>query len=113
MRRRRRVARRPHHDRWLVSYADFVTLLFAFFVVMYSAAQLDKRRLGDLALAMQSAFDQRGPVSSASPTAGGLAHAPVSALAAANIRPDALTPIRMGIEKELSKRGRGCGPAHS
>ncbi|WP_455217866.1 flagellar motor protein MotB, partial [Kaarinaea lacus] len=24
------------HDRWLVSYADFITLLFAFFVVMYS-----------------------------------------------------------------------------
>jgi hypothetical protein len=35
--------------RWLVSYADFMTLLFAFFVVMYSAAQLDKRRAGQLA----------------------------------------------------------------
>jgi hypothetical protein len=35
--------------RWLVSYADFITLLFAFFVVMYSAAQLDKRRAGQLA----------------------------------------------------------------
>jgi flagellar motor protein MotB len=60
VRRHRRIARRPHHDRWLVSYADFITLLFAFFVVMYSAAQLDKRRLGELATAIQTAFEQRG-----------------------------------------------------
>ena len=52
--------RRPSHDRWLVSYADFITLLFAFFVVMYSAAQLDKRRAGELATAIQTAFLQRG-----------------------------------------------------
>src|SRR5437762_13583340 len=61
MRRRRGIdRRRPSHDRWLVSYADFITLLFAFFVVMYSAAQLDKRRAGKLATAIQTAFEQRG-----------------------------------------------------
>jgi chemotaxis protein MotB len=49
-----------NHDRWLVSYADFITLLFAFFVVMYSAAQLDKRRAGQLATAIQTAFLQHG-----------------------------------------------------
>jgi len=102
VRRRRRVARRPHHDRWLVSYADFITLLFALFVVMYSAAQLDKRRLGELAIAIQAAFDQRGPISSASPTVGGPAHTPISALPA-NIRPDDLSQVRMKIERELSK----------
>jgi chemotaxis protein MotB len=34
----------PHqsHDRWLVSYADFITLLFAFFVVMFASTQSDK-----------------------------------------------------------------------
>ena len=31
-----------HHDRWMVSYADFVTLLFAFFVVMYSISSVNK-----------------------------------------------------------------------
>ena len=41
-----------------MSYADFITLLFAFFVVMYSAAQLDKRRAGKLATAIQTAFQQ-------------------------------------------------------
>ena len=30
MSRRRRIERKPSHDRWLVSYADFITLLFAF-----------------------------------------------------------------------------------
>ena len=60
MRRRRRRIARPSHDRWLVSYADFITLLFAFFVVMYSSAQVDKRKVGKLAVAIQAAFQQLG-----------------------------------------------------
>src|SRR5437870_10200039 len=73
MRRRRRHERRPHHDRWLVSYADFITLLFAFFVVMYSAAQLDKRRAGKLATAIQTAFLQHGSLPDKPADVGGLA----------------------------------------
>jgi chemotaxis protein MotB len=34
----------PSHDRWLVSYADFITLLFAFFVVMFATAQSDNAK---------------------------------------------------------------------
>jgi chemotaxis protein MotB len=34
-------AEHPNHERWMVSYADFVTLLFAFFVVMYATARVD------------------------------------------------------------------------
>jgi len=44
----------------LVSYADFITLLFAFFVVMFSSSQVDKRKVGKLALAMQVAFQKMG-----------------------------------------------------
>jgi chemotaxis protein MotB len=44
----------------LVSYADFITLMFAFFVVMYSAAQVDKRKVGQLAMAIQVAFQKMG-----------------------------------------------------
>ena len=33
-----------NHERWLVSYADFMTLLFAFFVVMFASSQSDKGR---------------------------------------------------------------------
>jgi chemotaxis protein MotB len=48
------------HDRWLVSYSDFITLLFAFFVVLYSSSQVDKRKVGRLALAIQVAFQELG-----------------------------------------------------
>lgn len=44
----------------MVSYADFITLLFAFFVVMYASSQVDKRRVGRLALAIQVAFQELG-----------------------------------------------------
>jgi len=55
--------RRPehvNHERWLVSYADFITLLFAFFVVLYASSQVDKRRAGRLAMAIQVAFQELG-----------------------------------------------------
>jgi chemotaxis protein MotB len=62
MRRRRR--KRPHahsnHERWLVSYADFITLLFAFFVVLYASSQVDQKKVGKLALAIQVAFQELG-----------------------------------------------------
>jgi len=58
----RRKRPRPHanRDRWLVSYADFITLLFAFFVVLYASAQVDHRKVGKLALAIQVAFQELG-----------------------------------------------------
>src|SRR5277367_5793378 len=48
------------HDRWLVSYADFVTLLFAFFVVLYASAQMDRQRAVRLSDAIRSAFQELG-----------------------------------------------------
>jgi chemotaxis protein MotB len=42
----RRKVQQEHenHERWLVSYADFITLLFAFFVVMFASTQSDKNK---------------------------------------------------------------------
>lgn len=67
MSRRKRAAGHANHERWLVSYADFITLLFAFFVVLYASAQVDHRKVGKLALAIQVAFQELGvfPASSA------------------------------------------------
>lgn len=60
MSRRRKPASHANHERWLVSYADFITLLFAFFVVLYASSQVDKRKVGKLALAIQVAFQEMG-----------------------------------------------------
>jgi chemotaxis protein MotB len=57
---RRRPRGHANHERWLVSYADFITLLFAFFVVLYASAQVDQRKIGRLAMAIQVAFQQLG-----------------------------------------------------
>ncbi|HXY78119.1 MAG TPA: flagellar motor protein MotB [Candidatus Acidoferrales bacterium] len=60
MSRRKRPRAHANHERWLVSYADFITLLFAFFVVLYSSSQVDQRKVGKLALAIQVAFQELG-----------------------------------------------------
>lgn len=43
-------------DRWLVSYADFITLLFAFFVVMYSVSSVNEGKYKELSSAINTAF---------------------------------------------------------
>lgn len=50
----------PEHvnlERWLVSYADFITLLFAFFVVMYAMANQDKAKVKQIVEAIEKAFN--------------------------------------------------------
>jgi chemotaxis protein MotB len=63
---KRRAKAHANHERWLVSYADFMTLLFAFFVVMYAASQVDNGKIGKLAYAIQLAFKDLGIFSAAS-----------------------------------------------
>lgn len=43
-RREEEYQRKSGHERWVVSYADFITLLFAFFVVMYSVSQVNEQK---------------------------------------------------------------------
>lgn len=59
--------RRPSHDRWLISYADFITLLFAVFVVLYAAAQADKKQ-SDVSDSIDAAFRALGIFSDAQRT---------------------------------------------
>src|SRR5215470_105811 len=56
--RRKKHPERPNLDRWLVSYANFITLLFAFFVVMFAASNSDQKKAGQIAQAVQVAFKQ-------------------------------------------------------
>lgn len=57
-RRRRRQEEPANHERWLVSYADFITLLFAFFVVMYSISSINEGKYKVLSEAMEGIFSQ-------------------------------------------------------
>jgi len=43
-------------ERWLISYADFITLLFATFVVLYALSQLDLAKFKDLQVSLRKAF---------------------------------------------------------
>ncbi len=56
MARRKRVEEHENHERWLVSYADFITLLFAFFVVMYSISSVNEGKYRVLSDSMEAAF---------------------------------------------------------
>lgn len=48
---RKSSKQRENHERWLVSYADFVTLLFAFFVVMFATSHVNSRRMQQISQA--------------------------------------------------------------
>lgn len=49
-----------NHERWLVSYADFMTLLFAFFVVMYAVSRVDNARLVKVSQSIRFALHFQG-----------------------------------------------------
>jgi len=60
MSRRKRRHGHVNHERWLVSYADFITLLFAFFVVLYSTSQMDNKKIVQVSAAIHGAFQELG-----------------------------------------------------
>jgi chemotaxis protein MotB len=56
----RRKQHTPHenHERWVVSYADFVTLLFAFFVLMFASTETDKSKAKAVSESIQEALNE-------------------------------------------------------
>ncbi|TXI19747.1 MAG: flagellar motor protein MotD [Nitrosomonas sp.] len=60
-----------NHERWLVSYADFITLLFAFFIVMYAVSSVNEGKYRVLSHSLVSAFksNSHSSVSTAAPSA--------------------------------------------
>jgi chemotaxis protein MotB len=67
-----------NHERWLVSYADFITLLFAFFVVLYSISRVDNKRMVQVAQSIKFAMHFKGsggigelPIFEGPPSEGG------------------------------------------
>lgn len=85
VRRRQRQEVHVNQERWLISYADFITLLFAFFVVMYSISQVNDNKYRVLSETFIEAFNQPND-------------AKASAEVQAQLNPsnDVITPIEMG-----------------
>jgi len=54
---RKKEAEHENHERWLVSYADFITLLFAFFVVMFATSQTDKAKAQQVSESVKKALE--------------------------------------------------------
>jgi chemotaxis protein MotB len=55
--RKKRQPEHENHERWLVSYADFITLLFAFFVVMFASTQTDKSKAAQIQESVKRAIE--------------------------------------------------------
>lgn len=98
---RKKHAEHVNHERWLVSYADLLTLLFAFFVVLFASSVSDKKKTAKMAQAMQTAFQQKGIFD---------AHAETPPLA-----PGAGTsfgeprPLELPVETPTGQTGKGPG----
>jgi chemotaxis protein MotB len=58
MARKKKAAEAENHERWMVSYADFVTLLFAFFVVMFASSQADKGKAKQVSDSVRQALEE-------------------------------------------------------
>jgi chemotaxis protein MotB len=56
MARKKKHEKEPNHERWLVSYADFITLLFAVFVTLYAMSQTDKKKVEQVVASMRESF---------------------------------------------------------
>jgi chemotaxis protein MotB len=69
--RKRQHPEHENHERWLVSYADFITLMFAFFVVMFASSQTDKARAQRVSDSVNEALDKGGVASAVHEILGG------------------------------------------
>lgn len=94
MARKKKEEERENHERWLVSYADFITLLFAFFVVMYSISEVNAKKFRKVGVAFQNAFNFIGLASPGKP---------------ALFRDKLEQPIQLPLGQQPSGRGAGEG----
>jgi chemotaxis protein MotB len=92
MARRKKEPEHQNHERWLISYADFITLLFAFFVVMYSISAVNEGKFRVLSEALVAAFRSQ-PKSLVPVQAGKPAKAPMEPVPPINLPIPATAPV--------------------
>ncbi|MFZ4700817.1 MAG: OmpA family protein [Candidatus Methylumidiphilus sp.] len=61
MARKKQQEEPDDHNRWIVSYADFITLLFALFAVMYAMSSLNAEKYAAMSASMMTAFSRLPP----------------------------------------------------
>jgi chemotaxis protein MotB len=102
-----RLERRKHatsQDRWMVSYADFITLLFAFFVVLFAFAKADQKKQAQVTEAIDSAFHSMSVIPSTNSASENHAAPPVNTV----MQEDVLSPAKVkedleNLHRELEK----------
>ena len=112
MSRRKPIEEPVNHERWLVSYADFITLLFAFFVVMYSLSSLNEGKYRIMSNSVLMAFgrfkaatdnvESSTPQQNPGPGAGagnGVGSGPGPGLSELKHKPSSGEPLRQEREK--------------
>lgn len=108
MARKHKPEEHENHERWLVSYADFMTLLFAFFVVMYAVSRVDNKRVVQATESIRWAMHFSGtggtgalPIFDGPPTEGG-----GPALRSGKVQVEAQKEAIEMLRKKLEKRVR-------
>ena len=101
--RKKKHEEHENHERWLVSYADFITLLFAFFVVMYSISSVNEGKYRVLSDSLVAAF--RSSAKSLSPIQEGeLARSPLTPLSEQLLDrpiPNTMQPILVDVQAQV------------
>ena len=116
MARKKKHEDHENHERWLVSYADFITLLFAFFVVMYSVSAVNEGKYRVLSDSLAAAF--RSPAKSLDPVQMGnpmrappVPHHDQNPMAPA--RPGNIPPVQMPMLKSLPDQRTAAAAAQA
>jgi chemotaxis protein MotB len=97
---------RVGHDRWLVSYADFITLMFAFFVVLYAFARADQKKQVQVSQAIDAAFRALGTFTGNARSAGSTAGtgAGQSGAAAFRVVEERVAPAQVKVDLDRLRR---------
>ncbi len=99
--KRRRAEEHANHERWLVSYADFMTLMFAFFTALYAISTVDAKKLNSMMESLQEAF-QPGSASAQSRILVGTKPAPTLSKAAGPGGEVGLADLEKRLSKQLA-----------
>jgi len=102
MARKRREEEHENHERWLVSYADFITLLFAFFVVMYAISSVNEGKYKVLSNSLTNAFKNTTGEPGGQPLAVMPGAPPIPPRPIA--KPDKLPDVKKAEERKIEQR---------